>query len=79
MGKGTKGKDKKPGFPMAAMEVKSCEGDEQERKASVWQNILPLLKLSRKKNVHTGASMISGKGELIERQGNFISVKTGEK
>ena len=31
MGKGTKGKDKKPGFPMAAMEVKSCEGDEQEK------------------------------------------------
>ena len=31
MGKGAKGKDKKPGFPMAAMEVKSCEGNEQEK------------------------------------------------
>ena len=31
MSKGTKGKDKKPGFPMAPIEVKPCEGNEQEK------------------------------------------------
>ena len=31
MSKGTKGKNKKPGFPTAAIEVKPGEGNEQEK------------------------------------------------
>ena len=35
MGKGTKGKDKKPGFAMGPIDVKPCEGYKQEKNKSV--------------------------------------------
>jgi len=31
MSKGTKGKDRKPGFPVGPIKVKPCQGDEQKK------------------------------------------------
>ena len=43
------------------------------RKRSVWQNILPLLKVSLKKNCPTGLSIMSGKRDPTKR--SLISIR----